>query len=180
MKCYCGMDVPEGRLHYPGNDPENGGAHKPQLQDPHDVDEKPQDWPMCERCEKEVQTTIDIWVQGNAYYAIGTQPNGKPELDSKTFELNSEYGRDYIVLCEPCWKYVHTHGWAQICAESTVDHVKTENLPLREFLIRIPLTKGREDNVPSTLQKRIQDILTAAFAELIDEGDIDIIVEEVE
>lgn len=34
MKCYCGSNVPEGRLHYPGNDPENGPAHRPSPFDP--------------------------------------------------------------------------------------------------------------------------------------------------
>lgn len=34
MKCYCGSNFPEGRLHYPGNDPENGPAHRPSPFDP--------------------------------------------------------------------------------------------------------------------------------------------------
>ena len=83
------------------------------------------DWPMCERCEKEVQTTVDIWVQGNAYYEVGTRPNGKPDLESKSFELNSAYGRDYIVLCEACWKHIHATVWALLCEATTVDHTKS-------------------------------------------------------
>ena len=82
------------------------------------------DKPMCERCEKEVETTIDIWVQGNAYYEVGTDIDGKPDFESKTFELNSECGRDYIVLCEPCWKHIHATVWALLCAATTVDHPK--------------------------------------------------------
>jgi len=76
------------------------------------------DKPMCERCENEVLTTVDIWIQGQSYALVDG------EYEPKAFELNSRDGRDYIVLCEPCWKVIHATVWALLCAATTVDHPK--------------------------------------------------------
>jgi hypothetical protein len=82
--------------------------------------------PMCERCEKETLETIDIWVQGHKYWMgdLGDPENG-PNLevvDEKTFELN---GRDYIIICEPCWEIIRTTTWAALCEATTTDHKPT-------------------------------------------------------
>lgn len=45
-----------------------------------------------------------------------------------------------------------------------------------EYIIRIKVREGSEDEVPSSLPKRARQILSAAFAELIDEGHIDIVM----
>lgn len=78
------------------------------------------DWPMCERCEKEVKTvTIDIWVQGMSY-----DPNVAPQDQTpKSFEVE---GRDYITLCEPCWGIVRETTWAKLCEATTIDAIEAE------------------------------------------------------
>lgn len=32
VHCWCGMVVDEGRMHYPGGEPEDGPAHKPETE----------------------------------------------------------------------------------------------------------------------------------------------------
>lgn len=44
--------------------------------------------------------------------------------------------------------------------------------------IKVSFAPGREDEVPRTLQERIDMLLAAAFAELIDEGIIDITINQ--
>jgi hypothetical protein len=78
---------------------------------------------MCERCEKEVRTTIDIWVQGQEYYNVddvGLQADGSLDIDAKSFDLQNE-GRDYIVLCEACWALIRETLWKALCEATTCD-----------------------------------------------------------
>jgi len=81
--------------------------------------QKQQDWPMCERCEKEVQsTTVDIWVQ-RAHYVREDDADGNTFVDVRSEELND--GRDYIVLCEACWAKIRKTIWNALCEATTCD-----------------------------------------------------------
>jgi len=83
--------------------------------------QKQLDWPMCERCEKEVRTTtVDIWVQRARYWQVAEIGTGKDVyVDVRSEELNE--GRDYIVLCEACWAKIRETVWNALCEATTCD-----------------------------------------------------------
>ena len=43
-----------------------------------------------------------------------------------------------------------------------------------KIVVRIPVTEGREGNIPPNMPRRIKAILENAFLEWVDDGDIDI------
>ena len=74
-----------------------------------------EDKPMCERCERETDTTVDIWAQVVKHYDDET---------TKQFELG---GRDYIIICEECWDATQDK-WNALCEATTVDHTNEPNM----------------------------------------------------
>ena len=110
-----------------------------------------EDKPMCERCEKETLTTIDIWAQGMIHRKVKGGDLIPEGYDAKSFELG---GRDYIVLCEQCWdEVIRPTIWAALCKATTIDH--NDTLP-NQIDILIEGFKAAAEESGATLEQVAQ------------------------
>lgn len=96
VQCWCGMVIAAGRLHYPGDDPENGPAHAPGEGcpecggEPHDIGEVTSHWRDGRKVSYEVRRDIP------AACVFSDAEEGEVTFRTGSICMSEEIGREAL------------------------------------------------------------------------------------
>jgi hypothetical protein len=70
----------------------------------------------CDRCQRQTDETVDVWVQGYRHEA----DDDYDRTHSVTFGDVDLGGCDYVTLCVDCWKHCVLPAWKALLSASRV------------------------------------------------------------